>query len=169
MSHTRVTFSFLSLSHDLSKMFVCTPSISALLYVFSRFFRSQILCLSQIYAVLFARLGRRSGPASSFFSKMATASIRWKAHRELFTWWARATAVIVPAALLFNETVFTLAQITGRSMQPTLNPPHDNRKTFWASQTPDLVLVSRWKPALNVRRGDVVSFVSKTNPRYLVI
>ncbi len=98
---------------------------------------------------------------------MASHGARFQIHKQWFFQAVRATAYVAIPLCVCKE-FFTFAQISGRSMQPTLNPPHDNHTTFWATRTPDWVLVNKWKPAVNARRGDVVCFVSKTNPRYLV-
>ncbi|KAK4686671.1 hypothetical protein P7C73_g3448, partial [Tremellales sp. Uapishka_1] len=69
----------------------------------------------------------------------------------------------VPVGIFFTRHVYSLASVTGASMQPTFNPD--------LAASPlhhDVVLLERWSVALNkYKRGDVVTLWSPQNPELL--
>ncbi|KAI5119894.1 hypothetical protein M0805_003698 [Coniferiporia weirii] len=63
-------------------------------------------------------------------------------------------------AVLYIQKAYTIKQVSGRSMQPTLNPEPCRQR--------DLVLFDRWS-VRSVQRGDIVSLRSPVDPgKYLV-
>ncbi|ORY24962.1 putative peptidase [Naematelia encephala] len=74
----------------------------------------------------------------------------------------------VPVGLFFTQHVYSLVEVTGSSMQPTLNP---NFHT--ALMRKEIVLLERWSVTLNLnghkpfRRGDVVTLWSPLDPNTL--
>lgn len=76
---------------------------------------------------------------------MASRSRMYKDGFRLLCW--------IPVGIFFTRHVYSVATISGASMQPTFNP------TFAASPLHhDVVLLDRWSVGLNIfRRGDVVT------------
>ncbi|KAG7562003.1 hypothetical protein FFLO_02558 [Filobasidium floriforme] len=69
----------------------------------------------------------------------------------------------LPPALFFTRHVYSVASVSGASMQPTFNPGHAS-----APLHHDVVLLDRWSVALNLyKRGDVVTLWSPQNPKLL--
>ncbi|WVQ78538.1 hypothetical protein IAT38_000624 [Cryptococcus sp. DSM 104549] len=69
----------------------------------------------------------------------------------------------VPVGIFFTRHVYSLATVTGGSMQPTFNP---NLATDPLHQ--DVVLLERWSIAMKwFNRGDVVTLWSPQNPELL--
>ncbi|KAJ2834396.1 hypothetical protein GGI24_000401 [Coemansia furcata] len=77
-----------------------------------------------------------------------------------------AAVVAAPVAIFVTDNIVSLQMISGRSMQPALNPD-SNR--LWR----DVVLVDRMvqgEMALRrLKRGDVVTLVSPTDPDLLLV
>ncbi|KAK6903101.1 mitochondrial inner membrane protease subunit 2 [Kwoniella mangroviensis CBS 10435] len=69
----------------------------------------------------------------------------------------------VPVGIFFTRHVYSLASVTGGSMQPTFNPNLSSSPLHH-----DVVLLERWSVAINrFRRGDVVTLWSPQNPELL--
>ncbi|KAL7424149.1 hypothetical protein Q5752_001734 [Cryptotrichosporon argae] len=69
----------------------------------------------------------------------------------------------VPVGVFFIRHVYSVANISGTSMQPTFNP-----HSATAPLHKDVVLLERWSVALNhFHRGDVVTLWSPQNPDLL--
>ncbi|OCF44134.1 mitochondrial inner membrane protease subunit 2 [Kwoniella heveanensis CBS 569] len=69
----------------------------------------------------------------------------------------------VPVGIFFTRHVYSLASVTGGSMQPTFNPNLSSKPLHH-----DVVLLERWSVALNrFRKGDVVTLWSPQNPDLL--
>ncbi|KIR59870.1 mitochondrial inner membrane protease subunit 2 [Cryptococcus bacillisporus CA1873] len=69
----------------------------------------------------------------------------------------------VPVGVFFTRHVYSLATVTGGSMQPTFNPDLATNPLH-----NDVVLLERWSPAMNkYKRGDVVTLWSPQNPQLL--
>eukprot|EP00898_Chlorokybus_atmophyticus_P008305 jgi/Chlat1/8476/Chrsp80S07872 len=71
-------------------------------------------------------------------------------------------AFLTPICMFLNDTVASMKGITGRSMQPTLNPPD--------AQQPDRVLLERLSArACQYRRGDVIVLRSPEEPHLTLV
>ncbi|WVN86695.1 uncharacterized protein L203_101867 [Cryptococcus depauperatus CBS 7841] len=69
----------------------------------------------------------------------------------------------VPVGMFFTRHVYSLATVTGGSMQPTFNPDLQTNPLQH-----DVVLLERWSVALNrFQKGDVVTLWSPQNPQLL--
>jgi inner membrane protease subunit 2 len=59
----------------------------------------------------------------------------------------------IPVGIFFTRHVYSVATISGASMQPTFNPAFASSPLHQ-----DVVLLDRWTVGLNIfRRGDVVT------------
>lgn len=91
-----------------------------------------------------------TGSGSRFF-----ASPIWRDGVKLLCW--------VPVGVFFTRHGYSMATVTGASMQPTFNPNHTT-----APLHHDVVLLDRWSIALNIyERGEVVTLWSPQNPKLL--
>ncbi|KAJ2750104.1 hypothetical protein GGI19_005294 [Coemansia pectinata] len=88
------------------------------------------------------------------------------AARPLWRKAAIAAIVTAPVAIFVTDNIVSLQMISGRSMQPALNPD-SNR--LWK----DVVLVDRMVQGemapRRLHRGDVVTLVSPSNPDLLLV
>ncbi|TCD67673.1 Arginyl-tRNA--protein transferase 1 [Steccherinum ochraceum] len=75
--------------------------------------------------------------------------------------WTLSTLVWLPIGIVFTETFYTVKTVSGRSMQPTLNPD--------SSLARDVVVFDRWSIVLgNWKRGDVVALLSPSDQKLIV-
>lgn len=76
---------------------------------------------------------------------MASRSRMYKDGFRLLCW--------IPVGIFFTRHVYSVATISGASMQPTFNPSFASSPLHH-----DVVLLDRWSIGLNIfRRGDVVT------------
>ncbi|ODN98389.1 mitochondrial inner membrane protease subunit 2 [Cryptococcus wingfieldii CBS 7118] len=69
----------------------------------------------------------------------------------------------VPVGVFFTRHVYSLATVSGGSMQPTFNPELSSKPL-----DKDVVLLERWSVAMHrYQRGDVVTLWSPQNPELL--
>ncbi|GHJ87968.1 hypothetical protein NliqN6_4370 [Naganishia liquefaciens] len=86
---------------------------------------------------------------------MASRSRMYKDGFRLLCW--------IPVGIFFTRHVYSVATISGASMQPTFNPSFASSPLHH-----DVVLLDRWSVGLNIfRRGDVVTLWSPQNPKLL--
>ncbi|KAJ1736375.1 hypothetical protein LPJ72_001461 [Coemansia sp. Benny D160-2] len=88
------------------------------------------------------------------------------AHRLSRLQIAMRTVGLASVAIFLNDNIVSLQMITGRSMQPALNPDSNH---LWR----DVVVMDRCVQGLlstqRLERGDIVAFVSPFNPERVVI
>ncbi|XP_011664218.2 mitochondrial inner membrane protease subunit 2 [Strongylocentrotus purpuratus] len=84
------------------------------------------------------------------------------AGRQAFRVFAGGFTLGVGGSLAFFDNIGYFATVSGKSMQPVLNP--DNAKQR------DVLFLSRWAVRdYNIERGDVVSLISPHHPREVLI